>query len=101
MVGVPTYWRIGKLDAVADPKLIELIKKADIVSPWTVARYRNPKEAAGYAHNTMAGDIAWCKQQHKEFLPVVFPGFSWHNMKSDAPVNAIPRLQGQFLWTQY
>ena len=34
-------------------------------------------------------------------MPVVFPGFSWHNMNPDFPLNQIPRLKGQFLWTQY
>ncbi len=36
-----------------------------------------------------------------DFLPVVFPGFSWHNMKPQDPFNRIPRLKGQFLWSQF
>jgi hypothetical protein len=32
-------------------------------------------------------------------MPVVFPGFSRHNMKGDS-LGAIPRLKGQFLWSQ-
>ena len=34
-------------------------------------------------------------------MPVVFPGFSWHNMFPKSPFNQIPRLKGEFLWTQY
>ena len=49
----------------------------------------------------MKPDIAWCKEHGKEFLPVVFPGFSWHNMNQRSPSDQIPRLQGKFLWTQY
>ncbi len=48
----------------------------------------------------MKPDIDWCKEHGKEFLPVVFPGFSWHNMNQRSPFNQIPRLKGKFLWTQ-
>ncbi len=34
-------------------------------------------------------------------MAVVFPGFSWYNLKNgEAPSNAIPRLKGEFLWRQ-
>ena len=82
MLGVPTYWRTLDRDCVNDQTVHELILKADIVSPWTVGRYESPEEAANYAERTMKPDIAWCKEHGKEFLPVVFPGFSWHNMNA-------------------
>ncbi|HTQ49330.1 MAG TPA: glycoside hydrolase family 71/99-like protein, partial [Candidatus Acidoferrales bacterium] len=100
MLGVPTNWRELKDDAVNDPALLETIALADIVSPWTVGRYTNPDEAATYAEKIMKPDFAWCRQRGIDFLPVVFPGFSWHNMK-DGPSNQIPRLHGQFLWSQF
>jgi hypothetical protein len=34
-----------------------------------------------------------------EFLPVVFPGFSWHNLQG-GKLDQIPRLKGEFLWSQ-
>ncbi len=34
-------------------------------------------------------------------MPVVFPGFSWHNMIPRSPLDQVPRLKGRFLWTQY
>jgi hypothetical protein len=101
MIGVPTYWRFGKLDAVNDPKFTQILQKADVISPWTIGRYRTPDEAAGYAKNILAGDIAYATEHRKELLPVVFPGFSWHNMKPDSPPNSIPRIKGEFLWRQY
>jgi len=54
-----------------------------------------------FAKKVMAPDIAWCREKKKEYLPVVFPGFSWHNMKPEAKLDQIPRLGGRFLWTQY
>ena len=101
MLGVPAYWRTLNRDCDKDPTLHELILKADIVSPWTVGRYTNPDEVIQYAQHTMGPDMAWCKEHGKEFLPVVFPGFSWHNMNQHSPFDQIPRLKGKFLWTQY
>ena len=34
-------------------------------------------------------------------MPVVFPGFSWHNMNQGSPLNAIKRAKGAFLKAQY
>jgi hypothetical protein len=33
------------------------------------------------------------------YLPVVFPGFSWHNLNG-GPLNQIPRGGGTFYWRQ-
>jgi hypothetical protein len=100
MLGVPTYWRELKADALPDAGLHDVIKLADVVSPWTVGRYRNPDEASRYAEKTMHEDLAWCRERSLDYLPVVFPGFSWHNMYG-AKLDAIPRQRGKFLWSQF
>jgi hypothetical protein len=100
MLGVPTYWREQNRDAVAEPALHEVIALGDVISPWTVGRYRTSKEATEYAGKTLKADIAWTAQKKIDLLPVVFPGFSWHNMKGDA-LDAIPRRKGELLWTQF
>jgi hypothetical protein len=100
MLGVPTWWRQLRGDAVKDPRLLELVQKADVLSPWTVGRY---KDTAGVDHHSrehLHGDFAWCAEKKIDYLPVVFPGFSWRNMNRDAPFNAIPRRGGAFLWEQ-
>jgi hypothetical protein len=101
MLGVPTWWRTLTRDSVPDRRLHEVILQADIVSPWTVGRYASPQAVARHAEQCWKPDIAWCQQHGKQYLPVVFPGFSWHNMKPDSPLDQIPRLRGQFLWSQY
>jgi hypothetical protein len=101
MLGVPTYWRTLNRDAVADKKLHDILQEADIVSPWTVGRYTTPEQARNYAQKTMTQDLAWCADHKKQLLPVVFPGFSWHNMNPRSKQDQIPRQKGQFLWTQY
>jgi hypothetical protein len=101
MLGVPTYWRTMERDAVKDPALLELIAMGDVVSPWTVGRYRDVGQVQGYAEKTMKPDLEWCRERGKDFLPVVFPGFSWHNMNPRSPLDQIPRQGGKFLWAQY
>jgi hypothetical protein len=100
MLGVPTYWRDQKNDTVADPALHEIMALADIVSPWTVGRYRSPDDASHYANKVMKPDIDWCAEHKLDYLPVVFPGFSWRNMYGQTK-SAIPRLRGEFLWHQF
>ena len=101
MLGVPTGWRTLDHDSLTDKKLHDIILQADIVSPWTVGRYSSQRSVAGHAEDCWRQDIEWCEQHEKKYLPVVFPGFSWHNMKPDAPLDQIPRQKGQFLWSQY
>lgn len=100
MLGVPTGWRELNRDAVSDKALLELIKLADVVSPWSVGRYRNPEEVVRHVEKCWKPDVRWCEQNHLSYLPVVFPGFSWHNLKPTAPLDQIPRLKGDFLWSQ-
>ena len=40
MLGVPSFWRSGKRDASDDPLLHDVLRLADIISPWSVGRYR-------------------------------------------------------------
>jgi hypothetical protein len=100
MVGVPAHWRELNGDAVSDPALLEVLNLADVVSPWTVGRYADPAGAARYATNLLRPDLAWCRERKIDYMPVVFPGFSWHNMNG-GPSDQIPRLRGQFLATQF
>jgi hypothetical protein len=103
-MGVPTYWRTLRRDAIADPRLHEILVKADVVSPWTVGRYSSPEQVAKHVRETVREDIEWCNSRKLDYLPVAFPGFSWHNLEArrgrKAPLNAIPRLGGRFLWSQ-
>lgn len=102
LLGVPTGWRTLERDCMNDPKVHELIKMADIVHPWTPGRYKNPNEADEHKTNWTEKDKAWCDTNDLMYMPVVFPGFSWHNLRfGKTPLNQIPRLKGEFLWRQY
>lgn len=98
LLGVPTQWRELTGDTESDPQLLETFKKVDIIHPWFVGRFtesRLPKMM-----DRIVADIAWCKQYKVDYVPVIYPGFSWHNMKPESPLDQIPRNKGQFFWKQ-
>ena len=105
LLGVPTGWRTMDADAVRDPRLLEVIGLADVVCPWTVGRYADLPGVGRHAARRWAPDVQWCRQHGKGYLPVVFPGFSWHNLQAirgkASPTGQIPRLGGRFLAAQY
>ena len=104
MLGVPYYWRTGDRDAVDAPLLHELIKQADIISPWSVSRYKKPQIARKRISEFVSNDMAWVEDHDTDYLPVIFPGFSWQNLQKSrgevAELASIPRLSGEFLWEQ-
>ena len=104
MLGVPYFWRDLKRDATDDAELHVLLAKADIISPWSIGRYRSVTDVTKNVPSRLAGDLAWTGEKTIAYLPVVFPGFSWRNLEKgrgrDAPLNAIPREGGKFLWQQ-
>jgi hypothetical protein len=44
--------------------------------------------------------VKWCAEKKLDYMPVMFPGFSWHNMNPRSPLDQIPRQKGALLWTQ-
>jgi hypothetical protein len=71
----------------------------DVICPWTVGRYATPSQAELHAERYWRADIEWCRERNIRYLPVVFPGFSWHNLKG-GKLDQIPRRGGRFLWAQ-
>lgn len=108
MLGVPTYWRTLEYDCVEEPYLHELIRKADLVLPWMVQRF-SPLlhfDMDRY-RDVIRKDIAWCEEAGVDYVPLIYPGFSWHNLSRHAkgigaekPVASIPRQKGTFYWSQ-
>lgn len=77
----------------------------DMITPWTVGRF-NHTNAQSYLEGKYEQDRAWLDDfnaknpdNEKEYMPTIFPGFSWANWASGAP-NATARLAGEFMWDQ-
>jgi hypothetical protein len=106
MLGVPTYFRELNKDCLPDPYLHDLIRSADIVLPWMVQRFTPLVHNIGdHYRDHIISDIAWAKANNVDYVPIVYPGFSWRNLSLANPglakstaYGAIPRLKGEFYW---
>jgi len=103
MGGVPTYWRTLNNDSQTDPAWANVYRAFDIISPWAVGRYGDQAGADNFKQNLIAPDLALTRNLGLDYMPVIFPGFSWHNLhppNSDPTLNLIPRNAGNFYWRQ-
>jgi hypothetical protein len=98
--GVPARWRTLSRDSQPDPRWAGVYRSFDILSPWTVGRFRDARGIDRFYAEEVRQDLIEARRLNIEYLPVVFPGFSWHNMNPAAPLNRIPRLGGRFYWRQ-
>ncbi len=71
----------------------------DAISPWMVGRINSLAGADNYK-STITAEIAYAKAHNQLYMPVIFPGFSFHNQSPANRLNQIPRLGGNFLWRQ-
>jgi hypothetical protein len=103
--GVPAGWRTLTTDPDVNVSWPAVYRKLDIISPWTVGHYRTGAEADAFRKNYIEPDMALTKRLKIEYMPVIFPGFSWHNLSEargdgDKAFNQIPRACGRFYWSQ-
>lgn len=100
MGGLPTNWRTLTGDAQTDPAWSAVFRSFDVISPWSVGRYSNNSGADNFRVNQIVPDLADCTSHGIDYLPVIFPGFSWANLKQNGLYNQIPRNGGNFYWRQ-
>jgi hypothetical protein len=73
----------------------------DILSPWAVGRYGDIEGADNFRKNKIEPDLARTRNKNIDYIPVVFPGFSWYNLKEGtSELNRRPRIGGKFFWHQ-
>lgn len=98
--GTASRWATHTGDARKDPAWDSVYKEMNVIQPWTIGRYSTPDAADQWKKNILLPDLELTKQNKQLYMPVIFPGFSWQNLKPGAKGNQIPRLRGDFLWRQ-
>lgn len=99
MGGVPTNWRTLTGDSQTNAAWATAYRAFDVLSPWAVGRYSTLTGADNFRNNYIVPDRAECVARGIDYMPVVFPGFSWRNLNG-GPLNQIPRNRGTFYWRQ-
>ncbi len=86
-----------------DPKWRACYRRLDAYIPWNVGNYST--DAQGVKHATTSywvDDRRECERNDTYWIPTVYPGFSWDNLKRQpADTSGIPRRGGQFYWEQF
>jgi hypothetical protein len=106
--GVPASWRNfgsdGRYrDSSIEPQWAAVYRSFDVISPWSVGRFDDDKGADDFARLRLVPDLAETHRLGIEYLPVVFPGFSWAHgagAASKSPLNSTPRRCGAFYQRQ-
>jgi hypothetical protein len=94
--GCQWQWR-GEKDA----EWAKVFRRFDVISPWNVG---NSMEAEGKKHaavNYWKQDRDAAAKAGMKYLPVIYPGFSWSNLKGKDAGPPISRLGGDFYWRQF
>jgi hypothetical protein len=102
--GVPGKWRDGTGDSRPGTAWKNIYDSLDGIQPWHVGRWKDSAEFDAYYLNFIAKDAAYCKEKGILYMPTMWPGFSWQNLKSQIlprpAINSIPRSGGNFMWNQ-
>ncbi|MEQ9305240.1 MAG: T9SS type A sorting domain-containing protein, partial [Marinoscillum sp.] len=72
---------------------------ADMISPWYVGAFGQSGTTSFY-NDIVAPQMQLCHDQNIDFMPVLWPGFSWYNLKNNGTFEHHPRNQGALFWGQ-
>ncbi|MCU0857591.1 MAG: glycoside hydrolase family 71/99-like protein [Pontiellaceae bacterium] len=99
MLGIATGWRPQDFDATKNPELHSVLLTADVLSPWSVGRFDNQTGLKRHTKKYWNQDVVWAREHNIDYMPVIFPGFSWYNL-TGRKLGSTPRNKGQFMWSQ-
>lgn len=95
--GVPAYWNTLGSDSRHEPEWKEVYRSLDIISPWTVGRFKTLLEGSIFMRDTIPSDMEEAKRFGIDYMPVIFPGMSWYNRwQGKIAFNSTPRDCGHF-----
>jgi hypothetical protein len=95
--GCQWQWRTEK-----DAAWARAFRRFDVISPWNVGNVMKAGGQKQAATGHWKEDLAAAKRAGMAYLPVLYPGFGWTNLKGKAAAAAtVPRLGGAFYWRQF
>lgn len=95
--GCQWWWRTEK-----DPAWAAVFRRFDVISPWNVGNVTVENGIKQAATSYWKDDLREAERCGMGYLPVLYPGFSWTNLKGEgAARETIPRLGGEFLRRQF
>jgi hypothetical protein len=95
--GCEWYWRTDK-----DREWARAFRRFDVISPWNTGNHAVIKGETHASTNYWKDDLNEAKKTGMLYLPVIYPGFSWTNLKGEgAGKDTLPRLRGNFYWRQF
>jgi hypothetical protein len=100
MGALPGYWRTQSRDAKKDAGWPAVFRSFDVVSGWPVGRLRDGAGADRWRDEVVIPDMKECARLRIDYIPAVFPGYSYHNANREKPYNDKPRIGGHFYWSQ-
>ena len=95
--GCQWWWRAEK-----NPEWAKVFRRFDVISPWNVGNFVQVGGRRQASTGYWKADLAEAKKAGMAYLPVIYPGFGWTNLKGRAAAkDALPRLRGEFYWRQF
>lgn len=95
--GCQWNWRVEK-----DAEWAKAFRRFDVISPWNVGNIVTVDGRKQAATGHWTDDLAETRKAGMDYLPVIYPGFGWTNLKGKKAASAsIPRLGGEFFWRQF
>lgn len=76
-------------------------ESANMISPWSVGSF-GASSIDSWA-TKIKDDMVHCKNLGIDYMPVLWPGFSWANWKVgyETRQNQHPRMHGNYMWDQF
>jgi hypothetical protein len=76
-------------------------ESANMISPWSVGSF-GATSVDSWA-TKIKDDMVHCKNLGIDYMPVLWPGFSWANWKTgyENKQNQHPRMHGNYMWDQF
>ncbi len=86
-----------------DPQWQKFYRRFGAYCPWNIGNYVSDQSGVKHASTSYwAEDQRECERLGILWIPVVYPGFSWDNLKRQKPgTSLIARRGGRFLWEQF